>query len=105
MLALGETKKNQSSLEKQLKKVASGMKINSAGDGAAEYAISEKMQVRIRSLGQNDENVTASESVIRDSDMAKEMSEYTKHNVLTQAAQAMLAQANQNSSGILSLLQ
>ena len=51
------------------------------------------------------ENVTASESVIRDSDMAKEMSEYTKHNVLTQAAQAMLAQANQNSSGILSLLQ
>lgn len=35
MLALGEMKKNQSSLEKQLKKVASGMKINSAGDGAA----------------------------------------------------------------------
>jgi len=57
MLALGETKKNQSSLEKQLKKVASGMKINSAGDGASDYSISEKMQVRIRALGQNDANV------------------------------------------------
>lgn len=51
------------------------------------------------------ENVQASESVIRDSDMAKEMTAYTKHNVLTQSAQAMLAQANQNSSAVLSLLQ
>lgn len=57
MLALGELKKNQSSLDKQLKKVASGVKINSAGEGAAEYAISEKMRVRIRALGQNDANV------------------------------------------------
>ena len=47
------------------------------------------------------ENVQASESVIRDSDMAKEMTAYTKHNVLTQSAQAMLAQANQNSSAVL----
>ncbi len=51
------------------------------------------------------ENVQASESTIRDADMAKEMTAYTKHNVLTQAAQAMLAQANQNSSAVLSLLQ
>ena len=51
------------------------------------------------------ENVQASESVIRDSDMAKEMTAYTKNNVLTQSAQAMLAQANQNSSAVLSLLQ
>ena len=51
------------------------------------------------------ENVQASESTIRDSDMAKEMTAYTKHNVLTQSAQAMLAQANQNSSAVLSLLQ
>ena len=50
------------------------------------------------------ENVQASESTIRDSDMAKEMTAYTKHNVLTQASQAMLAQANQNSSSVLSLL-
>ena len=51
------------------------------------------------------ENVQDSESVIRDSDMAKEMTAYTKNNVLTQAAQAMLAQANQSSSAVLSLLQ
>ena len=51
------------------------------------------------------ENTTASESVIRDADMAKEMTEYTKNNVLTQSAQAMLAQANQNGSAVLNLLQ
>ena len=51
------------------------------------------------------ENVQNSESTIRDADMAKEMTEYTKNNVLLQAAQAMLAQANQNSAAILSLLQ
>ncbi len=51
------------------------------------------------------ESTTNSESTIRDADMAKEMTGYTKANVLAQAAQSMLAQANQNSSGILSLLQ
>ena len=51
------------------------------------------------------ENVQSSESTIRDADMAKEMTEYTKNNVLMQAAQSMLAQANQSSSNALSLLQ
>ncbi|WP_462332545.1 flagellin, partial [Schwartzia sp. (in: firmicutes)] len=51
------------------------------------------------------ENTTASESTIRDADMAKEMAEYTKASVLSQASQSMLAQANQNGSAILSLLQ
>ena len=51
------------------------------------------------------ENVTSSESVIRDADMAKAMTDYTKANVLSQSAQSMLAQANQNSSSVLSLLQ
>ena len=51
------------------------------------------------------ENTQAAESTIRDADMAKEMTEYTKFNLLTQSAQAMLAQANQNASGVLSLLQ
>ena len=51
------------------------------------------------------ENVQFSDSTIRDADMAKEMTAYTKHNVLTQSAQAMLAQANQSSSAVLSLLQ
>lgn len=51
------------------------------------------------------ENTQASKSVIQDADMAATMTSYTKNNVLTQAAQAMLAQANQSSSSVLSLLQ
>lgn len=62
----------------------------------------EYTDVNITTMG---ENIQSAESTIRDADMAKEMTEYTKFNVLTQSAQAMLAQANQNSSGVLSLLQ
>ena len=51
------------------------------------------------------ENTISAESVIRDADMAKEMTEYTKNSVLSQASQSMLSQANQQSSGALSLLQ
>ena len=51
------------------------------------------------------ENTQNAESTIRDADMAKAMTDYTKSNVLTQTAQAMLAQANSSSSGVLSLLQ
>lgn len=51
------------------------------------------------------ENVTSAESTIRDANMASEMTEYTKNNVLLQASQAMLAQANQGTSKVLSLLQ
>jgi flagellin len=56
-------------------------------------------------LTTSSENVTNAESTIRDADMAKEMTEYTKNNVLKQASQAMLAQANQSGQGVLSLLQ
>jgi len=56
-------------------------------------------------LGVTSENLTAAESRIRDVDMAKEMMQYTKNNILTQAAQAMLAQANQQPQGVLQLLQ
>ncbi|NTV90681.1 MAG: flagellin, partial [Clostridiales bacterium] len=51
------------------------------------------------------ENLTAAESRIRDVDMAKEMMSYTKNNILSQAATAMLAQANQQPQGVLQLLQ
>lgn len=51
------------------------------------------------------ENTTNAESIIRDADMAMAMTDFTKNNILTQAAQSMLAQANQNSSNVLSLLQ
>ncbi|WP_303758115.1 flagellin [Selenomonas ruminantium] len=51
------------------------------------------------------ESTAASESTIRDADMAKEMTEYAKYNVLARASQSMLAQANQNSASVLTLLQ
>ncbi|MBE6092314.1 MAG: hypothetical protein E7201_03930 [Selenomonas ruminantium] len=63
-LTIGELNKNISSLGKQLKKVSSGMKLTSAGDSAAEYAISEKMRVRIRALDQNDENTQKGMSLL-----------------------------------------
>jgi flagellin len=68
-------------------------------------AVQSRLEYTSSNLTTAQENVTASESTIRDADMAKEMTEYTKNNVLLQAAQSMLAQANQNSSAVLSLLQ
>ena len=68
-------------------------------------AVEARLEYTAANLTTASENVTASESTIRDADMAKEMTEYTKNNVLMQAAQSMLAQANQNSSNVLSLLQ
>ena len=83
-------------------------------EGAIEYALDESTRLgsyiqRLEFTNSNittmNENVQAAESTIRDADMAKEMTEYTKNNILVQSSQAMLAQANQNSSQILSLLQ
>ena len=68
-------------------------------------AVEARLEYTSTNLTTSSENVQAAESTIRDADMAKEMTNYTKNNVLLQAAQAMLAQANQNSSAVLSLLQ
>ena len=68
-------------------------------------AVESRLSYTSSNLTTASENVQSSESTIRDADMAKEMTEYTKNNVLLQAAQSMLAQANQNSSAVLSLLQ
>lgn len=68
-------------------------------------ALQSRMEYTSNNLTTASENVQASESTIRDANMAKEMTEYTKSNVLMQAAQSMLAQANQSSSSVLSLLQ
>ena len=68
-------------------------------------AIEARLEYTATNLTTSSENVQAAESTIRDADMAKEMTDYTKNNVLLQASQAMLAQANQNSSAVLSLLQ
>ena len=68
-------------------------------------AVQTRLAYTSSNLTTASENVQNSESTIRDADMAKEMTNYTKNNVLLQAAQSMLAQANQNSSAVLSLLQ
>jgi flagellin len=67
-------------------------------------AVQNRLEYTINNLGTSSENLTASESRIRDVDMAKEMMDFTKNNILSQAAQAMLAQANQQPQGVLQLL-
>jgi len=67
-------------------------------------AIQNRLDHTINNLNTTSENLTSANSRIRDTDMAKEMMEYTQNNVLTQAAQAMLAQANQAPSQVLQLL-
>ena len=68
-------------------------------------ALQNRLEHTIANLDNVAENTTASESRIRDTDMAKEMVEYSKNNILAQAGQSMLAQANQSTQGVLSLLQ
>ena len=68
-------------------------------------ALQNRLEYTINNLDTTAENMTAANSRIRDTDMAKEMMNYTKMNILTQAAQAMLAQANQQPQAILQLLQ
>lgn len=63
-----------------------------------------RLEHTINNLNTSTENLTAAESRIRDVDMAKEMMEQTKNSILSQAAQAMLAQANQQPQGVLQLL-
>ncbi len=68
-------------------------------------AISNRLEKTISNLDYTRENVQQSESRIRDTDMADEMVDFSKHNILLQASQAMLTQANQSTQGALSLLQ
>ena len=68
-------------------------------------AVGSRLEYTASNIVLTAENTQSSMSVIRDADMAKEMTAYTKDNVLLQASQSMLAQANQNSSSVLSLLQ
>ena len=68
-------------------------------------AVQNRLEHTIKNLDNVVENTTAAESQIRDTDMASQMVEYTKNNILAQAGQSMLAQANQSTQGVLSLLQ
>jgi flagellin len=67
-------------------------------------SVQNRLEHTINNLNTSSENLQTSESRIRDVDMAKEMSEFSKNNILSQAAQAMLAQANQQPQQILQLL-
>lgn len=68
-------------------------------------AVQNRLEHTIANLDTTSENTSAAESRLRDVDMAEEMVTYSKNNILAQAGQAMLAQANQANQGVLSLLQ
>jgi flagellin len=93
----------QSSAKSAITTIDDAIKLVS-GERSKLGAIQNRLEHTINNLGTTSENLTASESRIRDVDMAKEMMEFTKNNILTQAAQAMLAQANQAPQGVLQLL-
>lgn len=83
-------------IEEQINKVSAMRSYYGANQNRLEY--------NVNNLETYSENLSASESRIRDVDMAKEMMEFTKQNILSQAAQSMLAQANQQPQGVLQLL-
>ena len=68
-------------------------------------ALQNRLEHTINNLDTTSENTQSAESRIRDTDMASEMVEYSKNNILSQAGQSMLAQANQQTQGVLSLIQ
>ncbi|PFG04668.1 flagellin Hag [Bacillus sp. es.034] len=75
-----------------------------SGERSKLGAYQNRLEHTINNLGTSSENLTAAESRVRDVDMAKEMMNQTKNSILSQAAQAMLAQANQQPQGVLQLL-
>lgn len=77
---------------------------NVSGERSKLGAYQNRLEHTINNLNTSSENLTAAESRVRDVDMAKEMMSQTKNNILAQAAQAMLAQANQQPQGVLQLL-
>ena len=79
--------------------------INTVSKFRAELGAKQnRLEYTISNLNNTAENLTSAESTLRDVDMAKEMLEYSKYNILQQAAQSMLSQANQNPQNVLNLL-
>ncbi|MGE4213278.1 MAG: flagellin [Anaerotignaceae bacterium] len=95
---------SQSGADSALAKIKSAINTVSATRGKL-GATQNRLEHTINNLAVTTENITEAESRIRDVDMAKEMTEYTQNNILSQASQAMLAQANQLPQGVLQLLQ
>ena len=107
--ALGVAGKNvdlstQDSAQKATTAIDAAIKKVSAARGQM-GAVQNRLEHTINNLDTTSENTQAAESRIRDTDMASEMVEYSKNNILAQAGQSMLAQANQANQGVLTLLQ
>jgi len=96
--------KDTTTAKNQLAKIASAIEQVSTARSTF-GALQNRLEHTIDNLDNVVENVTAAESRIRDTDMADEMVKYSKNNILQQAGQSMLAQANQSTQGVLSLLQ
>ena len=110
--AEGTTSANGNGISVESQKAASAAvsvikaAINKVSEVRGQFgALQNRLEHTINNLSVSEENMTAAESRIRDVDMAKEMMAYTKNNILVQASQAMLAQANQVPQGVLQLLQ
>lgn len=99
-IAAGVSKLGASKLD-SLKSMINSLSVSRADLGAKQ----NRLEHTISNLEAASENLTAAESRIRDTDMAKEISAFTKNNILNQAAQSMLAQANSQPQNVLSLLQ
>ncbi len=96
--------KTTSTARAAIDNISAAIKLVSARRSAL-GAIQNRLEHTIKNLDNVVENTTAAESQIRDTDMASEMVTYSKNNILQQAGQSMLAQANQSNQGVLSLLQ
>ncbi len=96
--------KTAKSASAAIKQIQSAIK-NVSAQRSLLGAIQNRLEYTINNLENYSENLTSAESQIRDTDMATEMVNYSKNNILQQAAQSMLAQANQSNQGVLSLLQ
>jgi flagellin len=96
---VGDNTESQATIEKLDTAIANVSK------GRSELGANQnRFESAINSLAVSKENLTAAESRIRDTDMAAEMVNYTRSNILSQAGTAMLAQANQSNQGVLQLL-
>ena len=95
---------SHSSASSAMSTITSAIKLVSAARSKL-GAIQNRLDYTINNLENYSENLTSAESNIRDTDMATEMVSYSKNNILQQAAQSMLAQANQATQGVMSLLQ
>jgi flagellin len=95
--------KTTSTARAAIDNISAAIKLVSARRSAL-GAVQNRLEHTIKNLDNVVENTTAAESQIRDTDMAAEMVQYSKNNILQQAGQSMLAQANQSNQGVLSLL-